>query len=397
MNIYTLIIWLYFTIFIIDAAPITSKSNSISLKKIAPKHSLKEVHQFYKDYFILKYQNIHVTDQDKLASDKKILSGSENLTISDILGYYGEITLGSQEFKMVFDLGSSDLWVPSQDCTQDSCVSHKRFNESLSKTFNSTGTPFSVAYGAGSVTGITGKDNVLVGGLKSEGQEFGLVQEEVGSLFQEAEYDGIFGMGFNDLSSIGTPTPFSNMVEQKAVTNPYFGIYLQRSNDTGHTGTLTLGDIDTTKFTGNLNYNNVSTLHREYLYWILDVDDISINGNKLNFKNKLATFDTGANIILMPEEDAATYHKFINGSSLNEYGIYTVPCNTMDQVAYIIGGVSYNIDQSDLVTESDCSSSVQAGSIGDDNMWLIGDAFLRNVYSVYNIKNFTIGLAPVSK
>ncbi|RIB04112.1 aspartic peptidase domain-containing protein, partial [Gigaspora rosea] len=306
-----------------------------------------------------------------------------------------EFTIGNQTFKTLFDLGSSDLWVPSQKCTQQSCSIHKRFNESLSKTFNPIGTPFDIEYGAGAVSGITGKDNVLVGGIETVGQIFGLVQEEFGEAFAEQEFDGIFGMGFDDLSEIQTPTPFSNMVKQKAVKNPYFGIYLQRSNGTGHTGTLTLGDIDTTKFTGNLNYNNVSTTDvGEYLYWILDVDDISINGNKLNFKNRKALFDTGNNLVYMPEEDAATYHKFINGSSLNEDGTYIVPCNTMDQVAYIIGGVSYNIDQSDLVMGSDCYSSVQ---IGGDDMWLIGDAFLRNVYSVYNIKDFTIGFAPVSK
>ncbi|RIB15553.1 aspartic peptidase domain-containing protein [Gigaspora rosea] len=345
---------------------------------------------------MLKYQNIYVTDQDKLVSAKERLSESVNLTISNVVGYYGELTIGNQTFKTLFDLGSSDLWVPSQNCTQYDCSIHKRFNESLSKTFNPIGTPFDIEYGAGEVAGITGKGNVLVGGIETVGQIFGLVQEEYGDFFAPQEFDGIFGMGFNDLGFIKTPTPFSNMVEQKAVTNPYFGIYLERSNDTGHTGTLTLGDIDTTKFTGNLNYNNVSTYDGKYMYWILDVGDISINGNRLNFKNRKAIFDTGVNIVLMPEEDAATYHKFINGSSFNDHdGTYTVPCNTMDQVAYIIGGVSYNIDQSDLVTESDCFSFVQPGSF--DNMWIIGDAFLRNVYSVYNIKDFTIGFAPISK
>ncbi|KAF0543317.1 hypothetical protein F8M41_004099 [Gigaspora margarita] len=110
MNMYTLIIWLFFTIFIIDSAPITSKTNSITLTKIAPKHSLKEV-QLYKDYFMLKYQKIYVTNQDELASAKKRLSGSVNLTISNVIGYYGEFTIGNQSFKTLFDLGSSDLWV----------------------------------------------------------------------------------------------------------------------------------------------------------------------------------------------------------------------------------------------------------------------------------------------
>ncbi|KAF0427125.1 acid protease [Gigaspora margarita] len=270
MNIYTLIIWLFFTIFIVDSASVASKSNSISLNKISPKHYLKEVHQLYKDYFMLKYQNIYVSDQDELASAKKRISGNVNLTLSAILGYYGEITIGNQTFNTLFDLGSSDLW-----------------------TFKPIGTPFSIEYGPSSVIGITGKDNVLVGGIKSVAQIFGLAQEADGDLFIEAEYDGIFGMGFDALSEIKTTTPFSNMVKQKAVTNPYFGLYLQRSNDHGDVGTLTLGDIDTTKFTGNLNYNNVSTTDGEYKYWIIDVDDISINGNNLKFKNRKAILDTG--------------------------------------------------------------------------------------------------------
>ncbi|CAG8615079.1 14477_t:CDS:2, partial [Gigaspora rosea] len=378
------------------STPITSKSNSISLKKVAPKHSLKEVHQFYKDYFALKYKNIYVTDQDKLASAKIRLSESENLTISNILGYYGEITIGNQAFNTLFDLGSSDLWIPSQNCTQTSCSIHKRFNESLSKTFIPIGMPFSIVYQAGDVYGITGKDNVLVGGIESVGQTFGLVQREEASVLLKSEYDGIFGMSFDDINDMNTTTPFSSMVEQKAVTNPYFGLYLQRSNDTGHVGELSFGNIDTTKFTGNLNYNNVSTIHGKYQYWILDVNDISINGNKLNFSNRQAIFDTGSNMVFMPSEDAATYHQFIDGSSTDD-GTYTVPCDLTDQVAYIFGGISYNIDQSDLVTGNDgvvCYSSVQSGV---DDMWLIGDVFLRNVYSVYNIKEFTIGLAPISK
>ncbi|RIB15549.1 aspartic peptidase domain-containing protein, partial [Gigaspora rosea] len=307
--------------------------------------------------------------------------------------YYGEITIGNQAFRTLFDLGSADLWVPSQNCTQHPCRIHRRFNERLSKTFRPIDISYSVQYGAGSVYGILGQDNVLAGGIESVGQIFGLAREEDGKFFATQEFDGIFGMAFNDDSFIRTPTPFSNMVEQKAVKNPYFGIYLQRPDDNGHAGTLTLGDIDTTKFTGNLNYNKVSTLNGEYLYWIIDVDGISINGHKLKFKNRKALFDTGSNLIYMPDKDAKIYHKFIKGSSFNN-GTYFVPCKTTDHVAYIIGGVSYNIDQSDLVTEFDCSSSVQ---VGGDDFWTFGDAFLRNVYSVYNIKEFTIGLAPVSK
>ncbi|CAG8777542.1 19766_t:CDS:1, partial [Gigaspora rosea] len=44
----------------------------------------------------------------------------------------------------------------------------------------------------------------------------------------------------------------------------------------------------------------------------------------------------------------------------------------------------------------DCASSVQPLDI-DENTWIFGEALLRDYYSVYNIDNFTIGLAPLSK
>jgi len=32
--------------------------------------------------------------------------------------YYGEIRLGGQAFKVIFDTGSCELWVPSVECVQ---------------------------------------------------------------------------------------------------------------------------------------------------------------------------------------------------------------------------------------------------------------------------------------
>ncbi|CAG8749859.1 4391_t:CDS:2, partial [Dentiscutata erythropus] len=381
------------------AIPITT--NSVSLVKHNPKRSSRDV-KYYKDYFALKYEplirSIHGSDQEvlnKLESAKKRLSQSVSLSVSNS-GYCVIIIIGGQKFRVLIDLASSDLWVPSVNCTSLACRKHNRFNENLSETFTFIGTSFDMEYGsseAGAISGVIVKDNILIGGVESVGQMFGLTLEE-GDSFNENTFDGIFGMGFDDNSAEGVVSVFSNMVKQKVVKNPYFGLYLQRSNDKGDTGILTLGDIDTTKFTGNLNYYNVSTVEGEYKHWIIDLDDVSINGNKLNYRERKVIFDTGGFMIFMPPDDAITFFKHINGSSQDSDGLFHVPCNMTDQIAYIFGGINYNIEPSDLIhgpADYDCISVVQysAEVVVDEYTWIVGDTFLRNVYSVYNIKDFT--------
>jgi hypothetical protein len=51
--------------------------------------------------------------------------------------YYGQIEIGTpgQIFDVVFDTGSSNLWIPSKKCWSPACFLHKTYKSKSSTTY----------------------------------------------------------------------------------------------------------------------------------------------------------------------------------------------------------------------------------------------------------------------
>ncbi|CAG8814139.1 7414_t:CDS:2, partial [Gigaspora rosea] len=247
------------------------------------------------------------------------------------------------------------------------------------------------------ISGEIVASDINISGKKAKNVFFNLIDTEVG-LFPGS---GAIGMG--RISSQGypisnsTPSPILALYQQKVIKNNLFSLYLGRIPDPFkepdvpiEQSLLTLGGIDTTLYTGDINYFSVKDKDN----WEIDLDDVIINGKKLGIKRTIV-LDTGSPNIFIPPEDFTTINKLIPGAKLlGEY--YMFPCNTNANVSFIIGGVEYKINSKDLGSgyfTSDprippdgwCMSSIYPGDKG--TTWYFGGTFFRSIYAVFDYEN----------
>ncbi|XP_032120341.1 napsin-A isoform X3 [Sapajus apella] len=309
--------------------------------------------------------------------------------------YFGEIGLGMppQNFTVVFDTGSSNLWVPSRRCHFFSvpCWLHHRFDPKASSSFQPNGTKFAIQYGSGRVDGILSEDKLTIGGIKGASVIFGEALWEPSLVFTFAHFDGILGLGFPILAVEGVRPPLDVLVEQGLLDKPVFSFYLNRDPEVADGGELVLGGSDPAHYIPPLTFVPVTVP----AYWQIHMERVKV-GPELTLcaRGCAAILDTGTPVIIGPAEEIRALHKAIGGIPLLA-GEYIIRCSEIPKlpaVSLFLGGVWFNLTAQDYViqfVQGDfrfCLSGFRGLDIPSPPgpMWILGDVFLGAYVAVFD-------------
>ncbi|TVY36712.1 Vacuolar protease A [Lachnellula subtilissima] len=325
--------------------------------------------------------------------------GLHPVPVSNFLNaqYFSEITIGTppQTFKVVLDTGSSNLWVPSSECGSIACYLHTKYDSSSSSTYKKNGTSFEIRYGSGSLSGFVSEDAMTIGDLKIKDQIFAEATEEPGLAFAFGRFDGILGLGFDTISVNKIPPPFYNMIEQGLLDDPVFAFYLGNADSEGDESEATFGGVNKDHYTGKITEIPL----RRKAYWEVDLDAITFGDSTAELENTGVILDTGTSLIALPSTLAELLNKEI-GAKKGYNGQYTVDCakrDSLPDMAFTLSGYNFSITPFDYILEvqGSCISSFMGMDFPEPvgPLAILGDAFLRKWYSVYDLGKGTVGLA----
>lgn len=303
----------------------------------------------------------------------------------------GPVQIGSnaQPFVLDFDTGSADTWVPSSSCTTNACAKHNKYNASDSSTSDLVeGATLNVQYGDGSTTsGLVYTDDVTVAGLTAKSHTFGAA-DQMSTSFKNDPQDGIMGLGYQSISQLDT-TPFvQNLIKQNKVSAPQFSFSL----NSGSGSELYLGGANPSKYSGAFEWHDVVSES----YWVVQ-GNAYVNQESASTSFN-AVIDTGTTVVVAPPAQAKAFWANVEGSQPSGDGYYTFPCNNVPEVSFSFGGKQWEMSADNInlgstyAGSSQCVGSIVGMDIGM-SAWIVGDAFLKDVYTTFDFEENRVGFA----
>ncbi|XP_008828594.1 renin [Nannospalax galili] len=316
--------------------------------------------------------------------------------------YYGEIGIGTppQTFKVIFDTGSANLWVPSTKCSPlyTACEIHSLYDSSESSSYMENGTEFTIHYGSGKVKGFLSQDLVTVGGIVVT-QTFGEVTELPLIPFMLAKFDGVLGMGF-PAQAVGGVTPvFDHIVSQKVLKEEVFSVYYSRDSHLLG-GEVVLGGSDPKHYQGNFHYVSISKTGS----WQITMKGVSVGSDTLLCEEGcMAVVDTGASYISGPTSSLRLVMQALGAKehSTDEYVVNCSQVPTLPDISFHLGGRAYILTSMDYVLQEPyrnddlCTLALHGLDIPPPTgpVWVLGASFIRKFYTEFDRYNNRIGFA----
>ncbi|KAM0788759.1 hypothetical protein ACM66B_002850 [Microbotryomycetes sp. NB124-2] len=312
----------------------------------------------------------------------------------------GQVQIGTpgQTFNVIFDTGSADLWVPGAGARNG----HPAYHPNASSTSASANfDQFNISYADGSsVGGPVFVDKVMVANLTAEQQHFAAADTVAASISDDPQ-DGVLGMAYSIISNMGEQPFFQSLFMQKAVSENVFSFRL----GDGDEGELFLGGVNEALYEGEIEYTDVTVP----AYWMVQGAAHVSTSTSSNSSNTTTTttnsdqifvIDTGTSLILAPTAEAEKFYAQVPSAKPFRNGYYQVMCNDTWTAQFSFGNSSrtFAVDSRYMnlgLTEAGSDWCVPALAAQDVKIgaWVLGDAFIRNTYAVFEMGAARVGFA----
>jgi len=175
---------------------------------------------------------------------------------------------------------------------------------------------------------------------------------------------------------------------------------------------FTIGATNSTFYTGDIDYQSIPS--GAVSYWTLPLTKMTVNSNSISLpsgSSSYAAIDTGTTLIGGPASQVASVYAAIPNSVVgtgNYEGYYLYPCSTVVNVTLSFGGQTWAIAPDDFkyteASNGQCLGAIfqystSSGNGGTNNIgpqWIIGDTFLKSVYTVFRANPASVGFAALA-
>ncbi|CZT12017.1 related to rhizopuspepsin-2 precursor [Rhynchosporium graminicola] len=265
-------------------------------------------------------------------------------------------------------------------------------------------------WGGPDLQGMEYTDNVSFGGLTIKSQSLGSASNSTGMYGA----DGILGLGpvgltHTTVQGLKTvPTFMNNLKSQGSISTEVFGVSFRpeiggHNNDVN--GELTLGGLDTSKFTGSLTYFPTLKTGVNAKFWGVSISKFTYGSTTLSL-SATAMVDTAFTVTTIPHP---AYEAFLAASGAKNDNFTDLPSWTTKPTSNFgitFGSTTYELTPDQYLIPAEqyplfgipkgkYYAWIQDGGHSRDSA-LIGQKFLEFYYSVFDTTNSRIGFAANS-
>ncbi|CAG9324661.1 unnamed protein product [Blepharisma stoltei] len=351
--------------------------------------------------------------QPSLEADVIKMKASEQLVNYENTYYTGTVLIGtpSQTFTLLFDTGSSWLWVPAAKCTFCPSTTKHTYNYKNSITFTDLNETIEQQYNMENNNTYTIKgelftETVVLGSTNPRAvkdQVFVVVDKY--DDFPGTHYDGILGLGPSGDAN-GNPSVVETLYNQGNIDEPLFSLYLndngfRKDDDQNIKSAITLGYYDLDKYGTSepvsLKWFNVVETSNS---WELNLTSIYVADSKVDLITPTIKFESRTSMLIGPRKGIETlferfrtqwgcakYHTKMACDCSNVYNIVDWP----EIIIKLEGGEEFTLTEKEYFKRESrvCFLQVQAADI---DYWIVGDVFFRKYYTIYDYQERRIGI-----